>query len=99
MPQTTTRTAGEREGPQFILDDITLRIVQTLLDNPLIPYTKTQLADAADVSRDALYRRWDELQSYDILERAESESGGDYWRLNQDSDAVRAIATLLHQQS
>ncbi len=98
MPKTTSHAAGAQPAARFILDDVTVQIVETLLDNPTIPYTKSQLAEAADISRDALYRRWDALQRYDILERAESETGGDYWRLDQQSDAVKAIATLLHRQ-
>jgi response regulator of citrate/malate metabolism len=81
-----------------LLDDITIKIVDTLLENPTIPYTKTQLADAAGISRDALYRRWNDLQAYDIIQRAEDETGGDYWTLNQEADAVKALATLLHRQ-
>lgn len=91
-------TAKQGSRANTLLDDITFKIVETLLENPTIPYTKTQLADAADISRDALYRRWNDLQSYDIVQRAENETGGDYWTLNQQADAVKALATLIHRQ-
>lgn len=80
-----------------LLDDITIKIVTTLLENPTIPYTKTQLADAAEISRDALYRRWNDLQEHEIIQRADNEDGRDYWTLNQQSDAVKALTTLIKQ--
>ncbi|MFC5133488.1 MULTISPECIES: Lrp/AsnC family transcriptional regulator [Haloferacaceae] len=91
-------TARQDIQTNTLLDNITIKIVETLLENPTIPYTKTQLADAADISRDALYRRWNDLQAYDIIQRAEDETGGDYWTLNQEADAVKALATLIHRQ-
>jgi len=94
----STATAKQDSQTNTLLDDITIKIVDTLLENPTIPYTKTQLADAADISRDALYRRWNDLQAYNIIQRAEEETGGDYWILNQNADAVKALATLLHRQ-
>lgn len=81
---------------KYILDDVTVKVVGTLLDNPSIPYSKSQLAEAADISRDALYRRWDALIENDIVKKSDVESGGDYWELDQDSEKVEAIAKLLH---
>ncbi|MDY6769524.1 MAG: Lrp/AsnC family transcriptional regulator, partial [Candidatus Nanohaloarchaea archaeon] len=63
MPQLKRK----QEGIEYLLDDVTMKIVDTLLDNPAIPYNKSQLAEAADVSRDALYRRWDTLVERGIL--------------------------------
>lgn len=90
-------TAGKRDQTTTLVDDVTRAIVTTLLDNPTIPYTKTQLAEAAEISRDALYRHWDDLQAYNIIQRADNETGGDYWTLNQQSEAVKALATLIQR--
>ena len=81
---------------KYILDDVTVKIVDTLLDNPAIPYSKTQLAEASDISRDALYRRWDSLVRNNIVKKSNVESSGDYWELDQDSEKVEAIARLMH---
>jgi response regulator of citrate/malate metabolism len=81
---------------KYILDDMTVKVVDTLLDNPSIPYSKSQLAEAAGISRDALYRRWDALIENDIVKKSNINSGGDYWELDQDSEKVEAIAKLLH---
>jgi len=93
----TSDTGNETPKVKYILDDITRKIVDLLLDHPTTPYTKTQIAENADISRDALYRRWNALVGFNIIERAPDESGGDYWKLNIESDLVEAIATLLHQ--
>lgn len=94
MPELEDR----RDKGKHILDDITLKIVDTLLDNPSIPYNKNQLAEAAEVSRDALYRRWDAIITHNILKKADIGAEGDYWELNQDSDTVEAIARILHSE-
>lgn len=85
----------EKRG-KYILDDVTVKIVDTLLDNPAIPYNKNQLAEAANVSRDALYRRWDSLLEHNILKKSDIGAKGDYWELNEDSDTVEAITRILH---
>lgn len=93
MPVTTIQ---ERETPPHIIDEVTLRIMDTLLDNPTIPFNKSQLADAAGVSRDALYRRWDVFLEYDIIKEADVGAGGTYWTLNADADIVDALARIIH---
>ncbi|MDY6789531.1 MAG: Lrp/AsnC family transcriptional regulator [Candidatus Nanohaloarchaea archaeon] len=97
MPQ-VQRKGEQQEGKlEFILDEITVQIVETLLDNPKIPYNKKQLAEAADISRDALYRRWKTLIAFGILGSSEVGSGKDYWQLNQDSEIVEAIAKIISE--
>lgn len=85
-----------RDDGQYLIDDITLKIVDALLDNPTVPFNKSQLAKAAGVSRDALYRRWDTLVTYDIVEQADVGASDTYWTLNPDADAVDALARLIH---
>lgn len=89
---------NKEKRAQYILDEITVKIVDTLLDNPTIPYNKNQLAEAADVSRDALYRRWEALRENNIVKKSEVKSGGDYWELDGSSETVEAIAKILHQE-
>lgn len=79
-----------------MIDSVTEKLVRVLLENPAIPYNKKQLAEAAGVSRNALYRRWDTLKEYDLVEEAEVGSGGTYWKLNPDSPAADALIKLLY---
>lgn len=66
-----------------ILDSVTLKIVKTLFENPETPYNKTSLADAANVSKDALYSRWNTLVEGGLVEKADVESSVDHWQLAQ----------------
>jgi len=91
MPELKTVNRGK-----YILDDVTLKIVDMLLDNPAVPYNKNQLAENAGVSRDALYRRWDALIEHGIVKKSDVGSKGDYWELNEASDTVEAIAKIIH---
>jgi response regulator of citrate/malate metabolism len=86
-----------RKDLHYILDDVMMNIVDTLLENPKIPYNKSQLAKAAGISRDALYRRWDTLTAFNIVKESDVAAEGTYWELNQDSDMVESIAHILHQ--
>jgi len=93
-----TATVQEKDAPPHIIDDVTLRIVDALLDNPAVPFNKSQLAEAAGVSRDALYRRWDVFMEYNIVEKADVGAKGTYWTLPPDSDMVDALARIIHPQ-
>lgn len=79
-----------------MLDDVTEKIVRVLLENPAIPYNKSQLAEAAGVSRNALYRRWGTLQRYELVEEADVGAKGTYWTLDADSPAADALTRLLY---
>lgn len=81
----------------YMLDDVTEKIVRVLLENPAIPYNKSQLAEAAGVSRNALYRRWETLEAYDLVEEAEVGSKETYWTLNADAAAADALTRLLYE--
>ena len=70
-----------------ILDSVTLKIAKTLFENPETPYNKTSLAEAADVSKDALYNRWNTLVEGGLVKKANVESSVDHWKLAQDTSS------------
>jgi DNA-binding Lrp family transcriptional regulator len=71
----------EYADAEDILDSVTLKIAKTLFENPKTPYNKTSLADAANVSKDALYSRWNTLVEGGLVEKADVESSVDDWQL------------------
>ncbi|MFB6244875.1 MAG: winged helix-turn-helix domain-containing protein, partial [Candidatus Nanohaloarchaea archaeon] len=91
--------SNPKSDPKHIFDNITLSIVDTLLDNPTIPYNKKQLAEAAKVSRAALHKRFPTLVADGIIKEKEVGSVGKYWQLNEDSRLVNAMAETLHRNS
>jgi len=84
-------------NPHHFLDSVTKEIVEVLLENPTMPYSKTSLADAADISKDALYRRWDDFKEVGLVEQADVESKTEHWRLNSDSSIANNLGSILYQ--
>ncbi|MCU4753473.1 hypothetical protein OB919_16025 [Halobacteria archaeon AArc-curdl1] len=87
---------GGAVNPQHILDTVTLKVAKTLLENPTIQYNQSTLAEAADVSRDALLRRWDTLTEIGLLQKADVESSIDHWKLNSDSEIANTLSKLIY---
>ncbi|MFB1064914.1 hypothetical protein [Natrinema sp. H-ect4] len=84
-------------NPHHFLDSVTKEIVEVLLENPKMPYSKTSLAEAADVSPDALYRRWEDFKEAGLVEEADVESKTQHWQLNSDSSIADNLGSLLYQ--
>lgn len=82
--------------PSKILDDCTEKIMRVLIENPAVPYNKSSLAEAAGISRDALYSRWEELEKKEVIMEAKVEGKADYYRLNPDSEIVDSISRILY---
>ncbi|MFB6208899.1 MAG: hypothetical protein ABEJ56_02040 [Candidatus Nanohaloarchaea archaeon] len=91
------RLKEKNKDLEYILDKVTLKVVDTLLDNPAIPYNKNQMAEASGVSRDALYRRWDSLVSQNIVKESDVGSGEKYWELDESSETVGALSRIIHE--
>lgn len=85
-------TVTERD---YILDPVTRKVVEVLLENPGVPYNKSSLAREADVSRDALYRRWETFVEMGVVREVQTGSESSYYRLHEDSETVEAIEKLL----
>lgn len=84
-------------NPHHFLDSVTKEIVEVLLENPKIPYSKTSLAEEANISKDALYRRWHSFKEVGLVEEAEVESKTQHWRLNSESSIADNLGSLLYQ--
>jgi len=93
-----TEEFQEYVDAEDILDSITLKIAKTLFNNPKIPYNKTSLAEAADVSKDALFSRWNTLVKGGLVEKADVESNVDHWQLarNTTSPLPDALSKILY---
>lgn len=79
-----------------MVDEITARIMRTLIENPTISYNKSQLIEAANVSRSAFYKRFEALSECGVIEQADIAAGHEYWTLNSDSEIADALATILY---
>lgn len=96
MPKTKKPPSNDDRRLNFILDEVTEKILRVLLENPTIPYNKSTLAEVSNVSRDALYRRWDKFKELGIIEESEIGGGSKYYQLNTDSELVDQIGRMLY---
>lgn len=83
-------------NPHHFVDSVTKEIAEVLLENPKVAYNRSSLAEAADVSRDALYRRWNSFKKAGLIEEAEVESETTHWQLNSDSSIAENLGSLLY---
>lgn len=81
-----------------VLDTVTAKVLNVLIQHPTIPYNKSQLAEQADVSRDALYDRWDTYIKLGMIQEAEIGGNRTYWTLNPDSEIVDGVARILYSK-
>lgn len=84
-----------KKGAEAIFDETSLKILKVLIENPKIPYNKSELARQAEVSRHALYKRWDGIEELGIVKKADVEGKQEYYELDSNSDLVDAISKTL----
>lgn len=96
MPTIKDKDTDSERKFNLILDEVSEKIMRVLLENPRIPYTKSSLAKNAEVSRNALYRRWEKFQELGIIEEAPSGGERELYRLNVDSEIANQIGEMLY---
>lgn len=81
-----------------ILNPTVEKIMDVLLDHPNVGYSKKDLAEAAGISRSALYNAWGTLEDNDIIKEKEKYGGTTLYRLNPDSEMVNHLGRLIDEQ-
>jgi len=90
MSEETNKGAAEA-----IFDSESLKILQTLMENPQITYNKTQLAKQSDISRQALYRRFPAFEEKDIIIDSSAPGESSFYQLNTESELVNNIGKIF----
>lgn len=70
------------------------KLVEFLLENPVMDYSKTDLANEVGVSRSTLYRRWDVLEQLSIIRESRKYQNIQLYRLDVDSPIVNELGRL-----
>ncbi|PSG98537.1 MAG: hypothetical protein BRC29_00230 [Nanohaloarchaea archaeon SW_7_43_1] len=78
-----------------ILNPTIEKIMDVLLDHPNVGYSKKELAEAAGISRSALYNSWDTLEENKIVKKKKKYGGTTLYRLNPDSDLVNHLGRII----
>lgn len=84
-------------------DSPKVKILNTLIENPKLDYSKKELAKAAGISKSTLYKLWDELDEEGIVQKTRKIGNAVLYKLNEDSTIVRELVRfekrLLNQET
>lgn len=79
---------------ELVMDRPLAKVVEFLLENPVLDYSKTDLANETGVSRSTLYRRWDILEKLSILQKSRKYQNTQLYKLDTDSPIVNELGRL-----
>lgn len=79
---------------ELLMDRPLAKVVDFLLENPVMDYSKTDLANEAGVSRSTLYRRWGVLEELSILQKSRKYQNTQLYKLDTDSPIVNELGRL-----
>lgn len=84
----------ENETPirEVFGDSPMVKILDVLLENPKLDYSKKELAEAAGISKSTLYKLWDKLEEGRIVEKTRKIGNATLYKLNEDSRVVQELA-------
>ena len=85
-----TMTRNKHEGR--IMNPESKKPLNTPIKNPERKFNKKELAKKAGISRDALYRRWDDIEQLGILR----DTGSNY-KLKRDDSLVYHLREIINK--
>ncbi len=82
---------------ELILDEPLAKIIEFLLDNPTMDYSKTDLAEQTGVSRSTIYRKWGVLEELSIVQKSRKYQNTQLYKLDTDSSIVNELGRLKRE--
>ena len=79
---------------EFLGDTPLIRVMDFLIENSIFDYTKTEIADNADISRASLYKIWPALEKYEIVKESRKIGNTTMYRLDKDNPVVQKLIEL-----
>jgi len=79
---------------EFLGDTPFLRVMDFLIENSIFDYTKTDIAENAEISRASLYKIWPILEQYDIMSETRRIGNTVLYRLNKENPVVQKLIEL-----
>ncbi len=79
---------------ELVLDKPLAMLIEFLLENPVMDYSKTDLAEETGLSRSTLYRKWDILEQLSIVKRSRKYQNTQLYKLDEDSAIVNELGRL-----
>lgn len=72
-------------------DSPQVKVLDLLITQDDMEYTKKEIAECADVGRSTLYTFWDTLERYNIVKKTRRIGNTWLYKINSDSPAVKAL--------
>lgn len=72
-------------------DSPLVKVIDVLVENPNLDYTKKELAEAAEISVPTLYKLWEKLGDEEIVVKTRKIGNTELYKLNTDSPVVKEI--------
>ncbi len=82
---------------ELILDEPIGKIVEFLLENPIMDYSKTDLSEQTGVSRSTLYRKWNILEELSIIKESRKYQNTQLYKLDEKSRIVNELGRLKRE--
>ncbi|KXB03971.1 hypothetical protein AKJ47_01310 [candidate division MSBL1 archaeon SCGC-AAA261G05] len=71
-----------------------VRVVDVLIENPRIGYSKRELAEAAEIKLDDLNKIWRKLEEKNLIHKSPRAGDTALYTANLESSLLKALATL-----
>lgn len=75
-------------------DSSYIKVIDVLIENPKLDYTKKELAEASEISVPTLYKLWDKLKENKIIKKTRKIGNTQLYKLNESSKVVKEIVKL-----
>lgn len=70
------------------------KIVEFLLDNPVLDFSKKDIAEGAGVSRSTLHKYFPRLEEMGVVKKTRKYQNTTLYKLNEDSEIVNEIGRI-----
>jgi len=71
-----------------------LKVLDFLMDNEAFDYSKTDIAEGAEISRATLFKVWPRLEALDLIIATRTVGQAKMYRLNKNSPLVKKLMEL-----
>ena len=82
---------------ELMMDEPLAKIIEFLLENPVMDYSKTDLSEETGISRSTIYRKWDVLEKFSIIMKTRKYQNTQLYKLDIHSPVVNEIGRLKQE--
>ena len=82
---------------ELMMDEPLAKIIEFLLENPVMDYSKTDLSEETGISRSTIYRKWDVLEQFSIIMKTRKYQNTQLYKLDIHSPVVNEIGRLKQE--